>query len=590
MVPSLLFKTPLFLLVLFCWLATAVLAVQIADAQRDILIQIRSELPSLETLPERPWTNELIDSACEGLNPYGVESCNATGWVTKLVFNSNSQGPELGTMPPSLGDMDALTEFWSYRTWSGSFPASLGNLSNLQKMEFYGNTLLGSAIPEEWKRLKSLETFVWTNSFNGQFELPDWVGEEWPNLTVFKWTNLGSSGPLPASFLSLPLVHLDLSYNQFSGAIPNEFANHSVLESLYLSSNLFTSVPLDWSNATNLAELGLEANQLTNLPTTLPPSIKKFLASNNPFNSSIPQSYFDIPTLTKLSLSQAGLTGELPWSSNSINSGLESLELRLNPDLRGSLPSGFFHLPHLKTVDIRNTGISGPLPDNITPACALEQLLADHSPLGGPLPSKIDFCAHLAVISLVDCGLSGTLPESFTNMSNLVFLRLSQNDLDGSLPPNWSQNTQLYHLYLDHNRLSGSVPTSLVKLIDHAQLDRLFIEANQFDLCENTAITPGTIPSGFECNVEAQTPQECGCTGIWTPCLPEEMPSDCNGIPGYEPHDLPVPTSAPSSGPPTGSATSIRGSTSAWLLQAHVLMAFILATIGCFLISLSGPF
>jgi Leucine-rich repeat (LRR) protein len=109
------------------------------------------------------------------------------------------------------------------------------------------------------------------------------------------------------------LIKLDVSYNSFSGSIPGGVATISTLEEAHFEFNQLTSLAFDWSQATSLTYLSIHDNQMTNLTTTLPPSLTTFRASNNPTNSSIPQSYMDHDNLQELDLTNTGLVGDLPW-------------------------------------------------------------------------------------------------------------------------------------------------------------------------------------------------------------------------------------------------------------------------------------
>jgi Leucine-rich repeat (LRR) protein len=518
-------------LILLCWLSSAVHAVAVADGQKEVLYRIRDEAPALETLSQYPWTDSAIESACEIPSIYGVGECNSTGWVSKFGMSSGIF-PSL-SFPHSVCDMEGLTEFTlgSYQTTAGaSFPECIGNLTSLQKLSLINTQTSGSSIPDHWKKLVSMRDFYFFTS-DLDVPMPEWIGEEWPNLFYFTWSNTRSSGSLPAWIGTHPVLeYLTLSNNHFSGTLPEGLAQNPIPRILSVGNNDLTSLPDNWSNATRLDEIDISFNELTNLPSILPPAITTFRAGYNAFHSPIPQSYLDHPSIITLSLPSANLNGNLPWPEDPVNSRLARIDFSGSSSLAGSLSSSIWLMPSLDKFDIRFTGVMGPLPDeDITSNCYLSAFLASNSLIGGPLPTNIHLCARLNQFLMHNASVTGTIPDSFANFSSLYTLDLSQNLLEGPLPTDWSLSTSLATLYLDHNALTGPVPSSLANLTrsGFGYLNNLLLNNNQLDLCGDSSLNPDSInPNIAECDVSDQTPPPCGCAGVWTSCLPSgDMPS-----------------------------------------------------------------
>ncbi|XP_073525414.1 uncharacterized protein [Phyllobates terribilis] len=121
---------------------------------------------------------------------------------------------------------------------SGSLVPQLGQLSNLQYLEVYGNELAGS-IPMELGNLTQLISLDLRNN-NLTGVIPSTLGF----LSSLKWMRLDGnsfSGEIPLEIGNLTsLIQLDLHLNFLSGSIPDSLGNFSLLIPLSFS-NLSTN-------------------------------------------------------------------------------------------------------------------------------------------------------------------------------------------------------------------------------------------------------------------------------------------------------------------------------------------------------------
>jgi hypothetical protein len=541
---------------LLCWLAIEVHAVPTAAGQKAVLYQMRSEAPLIENLEMLPWSNTAIENACDTYQLAGVVSCNSSGWVTEMSF----QFLPLGLFPPSLGDNEALISFTSVNTWEGGFPASLGNLRNLETFHFSGSALEGQ-VPEEWKNLKKLKTFILVaiNVFaggNAAFQVPSWIGDEWPLLEEFIW-NCGTNSAVPAWIGTFPIVWLDISQNEFYGAIPGGITGNAALKTADFSRNAITSVPSDWSGATSLTALYLSSNELGNLPTVIPTSLLYLSAAHNPIRSSIPQALMESTGLIDLDLDDAELTGDLPWPSSPSTSRFRVLKFRDNPELTGNISSTLWQIPYLYYFLLGNTQVTGPLPAGGPSPCNLIGFEVFNSPIGGSLSSNfLEGCVEsLVTLNLKGSELTGAIPDTVAMMSASK-IDLSSNQFEGPLPEDWSNSLGLEELRLNHNSINGSVPASLIALSTSRVLSKLYLNNNKLDLCDTTLISSSFALSS--CDVSAQNPEPCGCSGIWSSCLSVDIAA-CPIIPIEEPFSEPLsadPISSPSSEPSSQTPSS----------------------------------
>ena len=157
-----------------------------------------------------------------GNNPcnwFGV-SCNADSRVIGINLGYNNLN---GTLPASLGNLSELQRLiiFTEPLVSGTLPASLGNLSKLQLLEIEYTQISGS-IPESLGNLKQL-----TQLFLAKNELSGSIPESLGNLSSLKILYLFGNqltGNLPNSFASLPQIQsLHLYANRFSGCIPSAY-------------------------------------------------------------------------------------------------------------------------------------------------------------------------------------------------------------------------------------------------------------------------------------------------------------------------------------------------------------------------------
>lgn len=138
---------------------------------------------------------------------YGVY-VNEDGHVRTISLPDNGLSGEL---PESLGDFTELERIDMYdNQLTGSLPSSIGQCTRLSQLFLYNNQLSGN-LPEEMGNLKELIRIdLYDNQLTG--ELP----EGWGNSR---------------------LQYLYIHNNQLTGTIPDTFANLTNLKALYLTNN-----------------------------------------------------------------------------------------------------------------------------------------------------------------------------------------------------------------------------------------------------------------------------------------------------------------------------------------------------------------
>lgn len=208
------------------------------------------------------------------------------GSIENLNIMDLSQNNLSGPIPSTLSNLTYLTLLQLFRNnFNGIIPGSnndglgLGNLSYLESLGLMENNLTGG-LPN----FGNIPGLQYVNVSHNQLS---------GSITLEKHFNVSAQRPLRS---------LDLSFNSFTGPIPNLAILNDTLQQLYLSYNQFnsTEVPEWLSNFNVLKTLGLANISLTGtVPTFL-------------FN--------ELPNLTLLQLENNSFDGELDLSSINVRS------------------------------------------------------------------------------------------------------------------------------------------------------------------------------------------------------------------------------------------------------------------------------
>ena len=270
---------------------------------------------------------------------------------------------------------------------TGWIPSELGNLQNLQSLNFFHNSLTGS-IPPELGNLQNLQSL----NFGG-------VGN---NLT----------GLIPSELGNLQnLQFLLLNNNNLTGSIPSELGNLQNLQDLNLAfSSLTGSIPSELGNLQNLQDLTLHANNLT---------------------GSIPSELGNLQNLRKLLLGYNSLTGLIPSVLENLQN-LQSLHLYGN-SLTGVIPSELGNLQNLQSLFLSDNNLIGSIPSVLGNLQDLQHILLNSNNLTGSIPSELGKLQNLNWILLYNNSLAGCYPSEWCGLTfsndndNLYYFNCSGN-------------------------------------------------------------------------------------------------------------------------------------------------------------------
>lgn len=263
-------------------------------------------------------------------------------------------------------------------------------------------------------------------------------------------------GTIPSWLGDLNLLILDISFNQFSGQIPDMFAISPNMNYLNLRRNLLTgSIPNSIALLTSLATLDVSDNQLNGtLPTSWIGNLKELLLYSNSLTGYLPR--FLPQSIVRIDLSSNSFTGSIPgeWVNCP---ALKYIFLQKNK-LSGTLPTWPSELHALEAIDLGHNIITGPFPEGFC-SSSLISIQLSHNKLNGEI-STLGFskCTSVTVFAVSYNYMIGSIPETINSMKQLDKLYLDNNKFNGDLPA--LVNLQiLTTLHLEFNEFSGPIPS-----------------------------------------------------------------------------------------------------------------------------------
>ena len=328
---------------------------------------------------------------------------------------------------------------WNYPGNVGDSPCGWHGVSctdgRVTSLGMEANNLNGTITPNI-KNLKKLKILSLTSSSSLRGEIPSTIGEL-SQLERLELISNQLSGLLPSSLGYLAnLRTLYIAGNQIGGAIPHTIGSLPLLETLNLSSNNLTgSIPSEIGNLRNLTVIHLANNLLTG---TIPSQLggltasQWLLLSSNQLTGPIPDELGNLSLLELLDLGDNKLSGSIPITIMNL-SKLFSLNLAYN-SLTGSIPSNIGNLTNLTGLYLTENKMTGSLPSSLGNLSKLQYAHLDHNNFTGPIPPEIGNLTEMRQMMIGYNNLTGSLPEGVANWSNLMHLSINNNNLNGTIP------------------------------------------------------------------------------------------------------------------------------------------------------------
>lgn len=313
---------------------------------------------------------QISQSECDAL----IDLYKATGgpkWSSQNGWNTATDPCTWGGVRCRDGHVTDLSR--SGRNLTGSLPASIASLTQLQSLTLYDNGLTG--IPGEIGRLANLRSLLLNR--NQLTQLPPQIGNLRKLDTL--WLSGNQLGSLPAEISKLTaltqlsadgigltsfpdqiltltkLDNLDLSRNRLS-SIPDDFSKLTALRQLLLSEANLSAVPAGVLGLKNLEVLSLGSNNITSIPAEIGQMTGLLdLSIGRNQITAVPSSLGELTQLTQLDLYWNNLSSIPTPISKLVN--LTYLNLGLNANLRGDVTTVF--APLVKTNKMTTLRIWG---------------------------------------------------------------------------------------------------------------------------------------------------------------------------------------------------------------------------------------
>nr|GMC58463.1 receptor-like protein kinase HSL1 [Ipomoea batatas] len=417
--------------------------------------------------------------------PVGITNCS-------VLEELNMTGGYLTGDLPDLNPLQGLRSLdLSFNLFTGEFPLSVTNLSNLEVLNFNENGGFSPwRLPANISGLRKLKSLVLTAcKLSGR--IPVGIGSM-AALVDLELSDNGMVGRIPGELGMLPnLQLLELYYNQLEGEIPEELGNLTSLVDLDLSGNrligkipdsisclpnlqvlqvynntLSGQFPAGLANSTTLRILSLYTNSLSGeIPENFGTSSSLVVLdlSENQFSGKLPPKLCTGGKLMYILLLQNMFSGELPASYGNCRS---VVRFRVNYNLlEGKIPEPIFGLPHASIIDVSNNRLNGSIPKTIENAKNLSELFIQGNMISGTLPCVISRVTNLVKLDASNNLLSGPIPFEIGRLKRLNVLILHGNSLNSSIPESLSSLKSLNYLDLSNNLLMGRIPESLGELL-----------------------------------------------------------------------------------------------------------------------------
>ncbi|MFD1001330.1 RHS repeat-associated core domain-containing protein [Ohtaekwangia kribbensis] len=248
------------------------------------------------------WTNkngwkDANPSVRQSVTGWSGITTNSSGYVTGLVLSGNKLS---GTIPAQIGNLCQLQQLTlSENTLTGEVPVQISNLQSLSYLALQNNQLSGSILDKVSNIPSMVTLYLQGNQFSGS--IPSSI-KNLKQLQLFHIGNNKLSGVIPPEVGQLSSLKVwEIYGNQLTGSLPAELGNLPNITALYFNRNqLSGEIPAGLSKSSTLGTLNVEFNNLSGtIPAELGnmPNLKYLIVNDNKLTGSISTDFNDFTYL-----------------------------------------------------------------------------------------------------------------------------------------------------------------------------------------------------------------------------------------------------------------------------------------------------
>ncbi|XP_039116736.1 receptor-like protein EIX1 [Dioscorea cayenensis subsp. rotundata] len=372
------------------------------------------------------------------------------------------------TIPDWLGNLTshnlAILDL-SHNQIEGIIPKSL-NFTNMYRIDLSSNQFYGPLPVFAGSRLVHID--LSNNSFSGF--IPPNIIDELNQVFLLSLSMNKLSGSIPSSFCQMrglmvinvsknQISDMNLANNNISGSIPSSICRLPDLRTLALSHNaMLGEFPVSMKDCSRLAGLDLSYNNFTGrIPNWVGQnlsSLSVLILKSNTFTDHIPEEISQLEYLQIIDLSNNNLSGPVPKGLGNITTMQTTPEnthfLPLIYGVGQTISLSFNQreddyntefVPYVKYIDLSINNLSGSIPEELASLYGLQSLNLSGNMLEGEIPNKLGRMRQLQSLDLSRNKLSGSIPSTLAKLTFLGLFNVSHNNLSGRIPSGNQFNT-----------------------------------------------------------------------------------------------------------------------------------------------------